>query len=903
MEEIKWHHMSSDDVLHTVGSTDTGLSIEMASKRLLVNGENSIPGIKAVSPVKVFISQFKNVIVWILIIAGMISLITGELIDALVIFIIILLNTGIGFVQELSAGRSIASLQKMSKSLCSVLRDGQIAAIPAEFIVVGDIVLLQEGNSVPADARIIEASSLRCLESSLTGESEAVEKTDEAIDDLEIPLADRRCMVYSGTAVMSGSARVVVVSAGMDTELGKIALLLDEENVKTNTPLEKRMNVVGRNIALYSVLAIVLLFILGLVRDEPIYFLVMMSISLAVAAVPEGLPAVVTLALSRGVIRMSRKNALVRNLPAVEVLGSTSVICTDKTGTLTEGKMIVRVLYVAGRQFAVSGAGDFVTGSIVYPGLESKEIEKNYVDEIASVLVGSNCSRQYTEDGSLKLIGDPTECALLVAGIKAGVSVSNNDSEFPVLKINPFDSTRRMSSSVRSSADGSCRIFVHGAPEVLIEKCTHIYTPDGVRLMTSEDRMVIMQENESIASLSLRVLASAKGSLPADYGGGKESSALNAEAVEKGLVFVGLSGMHDPPRHGVKDAVRVCSDAGITVVMITGDHPRTALAIARETGITDNSSLVISGTELDAISQEDFLGRVKDFLVYARVSAAHKLRIVKAWKSSGAVVAMTGDGINDAPAIRGADIGIAMGKGGTDVTRSVADMVITDDNFTTIVTAVREGRGIFENIRKTLLYLLAGNLSELLLIAVCFVIGLPLPLLPVQLLLVNLVTDGVPALCLATDSLDADLMNAVPIASSASMFSGNFYKKMFLAAFLTTAVCMAVFMYTLRTGSEETARTAVFAVLVFTELFRSFGARSRTKSILKIPFFTNKPLVLIVVLSLVFQLLTHRMDVFMQFFKTTFLPLKTGLVLMLIGTIPLIIMEIMKSLYFNRKKI
>jgi Ca2+-transporting ATPase len=615
----------------------------------------------------------------------------------------------------------------------------------------------------------------------------------------------------------------------------------------------------------------------------------MTSVSLAVAAVPEGLPAVVTVALSLGVLRMARRRALVRKLAAVETLGSTSVICTDKTGTLTVGEMTVRVLYVAGRSYEVTGEGYGPGGEVRLDGKKTNGAHAVPLRELATVLLGCNNAHLVEEAGVWKTVGDPTEGALLVAGTKAGGDRTLLEQTMPKVSEFPFDSDRKRSAVVRRKPGGKLRVFINGAPGALLERCTHLYTSTGIHPLTTHGRASLLAQTSEMATQALRVLASAYRDLddisPAE---------ATAETVERDLVFVGLTGMYDPPRPEAKEAIAKCRSAGIRVVMITGDHPNTAVAIARELGIAAGADAAITGAELDKISELELQRRVPAVAVYARVTAEHKLRIIRALKADGAVVAMTGDGVNDAPAIKGADIGIAMGRAGTEVTKQAADIIITDDNFATIVAAVEEGRGIYDNIRKTLQYLLAGNTGELLLMTSCVTLGLPVPLLPIHLLWINLVTDGLPALCLATDPIDPDVMKRRPRRRSETMTDRGFLRTMALTGVVTAGIAFAVYFYALKEGNTATARTSAFAVLVFAELFRSFGARSETKPVWRIALFTNFPLVLVVAVSFVLQLWSQHNATLGRFLKTSSLPLNDFFLLLAAGTLPLIVLELVK---------
>ena len=892
-----WHNRSAEEVLAHLGSSATGLSAQEAAQRLAADGPNELKEGKRISPLQIFLGQFKSLIIWILIAAGVISGVLGEVVDAIAILAIVVLNAVIGFYQEFKAEKSIAALKKMTAPQAKVRRDGQVTSIPASGIVAGDILALEAGDLVAADARLLEAASLKCIESALTGESEAVTKQPATLEQGDVPLGDRENMVFMGTSVAAGTGQAVVVATAMNTELGRIAGLIAEAGAEERTPLEKKLESFGRVLVWAALGIVALLFGLGLLRGTKPFELFMTSVSLAVAAVPEGLPAVVTVSLALGVLRMSRRRALVRKLPAVETLGSTTVICTDKTGTLTVGEMTVRALYVAGQSYEVTGEGYGPDGEVRFEGKKAEAQHAAPLLELATVLLGCNNAHLVQEDGTWKTIGDPTEGALLAAGRKAGGNQERIEKELPKHHEIPFDSDRKRSTVIRKMPDGKLRAFINGAPDVLLERCTNLYTSTGIRPMTDEDRQNILAQNTAMAQQALRVLGSAYRDLdnasPAD---------LTADAVEHDLVFVGLSGMYDPPRQEAKEAVAKCRAAGIRVVMITGDHPQTATAIAREIGIASDDDLAIAGVELDKMSDDELRKRAPKIAVYARVTAEHKLRIIRAWKANDAVVAMTGDGVNDAPAIKGADIGIAMGKSGTEVTKQAADMIVTDDNFASIVAAVEEGRGIYDNIRKTLQYLLAGNTGELLLMTICVIIGLPTPLLPIHLLWINLVTDGLPALCLATDPIDPDVMKRHPRRRSERITNRSFLRTMFFTGFLTAGVAFAVYFYVLKTGTTETARTSAFAVLVFAELLRSFGARSETKPVWRISLFTNVNLVIVVAISFGLQVWSQHNATLGRFLKTSYMPFTDCLLLLAVGAIPLLILEMVKVVRHARRQ-
>ena len=893
----QWHRLAADNVLTQVGSNVDGLSSVEAAKRLAANGPNELVVNKRAGPLRIFLSQFKSLIIWILVVAGVVSAVLGEGLDAIAIFAIVALNAAIGFHQEFNAEKSIAALKKLTAPNARVRRNGQTILVPAAGVVAGDILVLEAGDMIAADARLLETASLTCSESALTGESEVVTKQPPTMVADSIPLGDRENMVFMGTSVAAGTGRAVVVATAMKTELGRIASLISEAGGEEETPLQRRLDSVGRILVWASLGIVALLFGLGLLRGTKPMELFLTSISLAVAAVPEGLPAVVTVALSLGALRMARRRALVRKLSAVETLGSTTVICTDKTGTLTVGEMTARVLYVAGRSYDITGEGYGPAGEVRFEGKKAEAQHIAPLRELATVLLGCNHSSLVEKDGAWKTIGDPTEGALLTAGTKTGYNRQSLEQEFPKQREFPFDSDRKRSSVVRRSKDGKLRAFVNGAPGPLLERCTQVYTENGVFALTAEDREHILAQTSSMAQKGLRVLGSANREL-------KDVSpdGLTVDAVERDLVFVGLTGMYDPPRPEAKAAVAMCRTAGIRVVMITGDHPETAMAIAREIGVAEPDDGAITGVELDKLTDEALRKRALKVAVYARVTAEHKLRIVRALKANDAVVAMTGDGVNDAPAIKGADIGIAMGKSGTEVTKQAADMIITDDNFATIVAAVEEGRGIFDNIRKTLQYLLAGGTGELLLMAICVIIGLPTPLLPIHLLWINLVTDGLPALCLATDPIDTDVMKRRPRRRSESLTDRRFLRTMAFTGLLTGLVAFAVYFHVSQAGTLAQARSQAFAVLVFAELLRAFGARSETKPVWRIAHFSNLNLLGVVGLSIGIQFWSQHNATLGRFLKTSFLSFTDGFVLLAMGAIPLLVLELAKVIRLARAK-
>jgi Ca2+-transporting ATPase len=887
-EPVTWHALHRADVLTLLVSNRDGLSANEAARRLIAEGPNELREARPIRPVEIFFRQFTSLIVWILIVAGLVSGALGEWVDCLAILAIVVLNAAMGFHQEFSAERSIAALKKMTAPHAKVRREGRVASVPATEIVRGDIIELDAGDLVPADARLLEAASIKCSEAALTGESAPVTKRVTRLEAGTVPLGDRENMVFMGTSVATGTGRAVVVATGMDTEIGHIAHLIEEAG-EERTPLQVKLQNFGRVLVWASLGIVGLLFALGWWRGVKFFELFMTSVSLAVAAVPEGLPAVVTIALALGVKRMSRRRALVRRLPSVETLGSTNVICTDKTGTLTLGEMTVRALHVAGQDFTVTGEGYSPRGEVALDGKQPEARHLKPLQELATAMVACNNAHLVEESGQWTVLGDPTEGALLAAAAKLGVRQQDIEAAWPRLLENPFDSDRKRHSILRRLPDGHVRAWVNGAPDVLLARCTRLRSADGIHSLSEQDRREILKVNSTLARRGLRVLAAAELDLPAE-----PPSGTDPERLERDLVFLGLIGMHDPPRPEARQAVVRCREAGIRTVMITGDHPHTAVAVAEELDIAGQGDLVLSGVDMDATPDEKLKELAPRIAIYARVAAAHKLRIVRAWQAHGAVVAMTGDGVNDAPALKGADIGIAMGKTGTEVTKQASDMIITDDNFASIVAAVEQGRGIYDNIRKTLLYLLAGNTGELVLMAACVLAGLPVPLLPIHLLWINLVTDGLPALCLATDPIDPEVMKRRPRRKTERITDGAFLPRMLLAGLLDAGVALGVYLFALQHEAVELARTHAFTSLVFTELLRSFGARSE-QPIWKFTWLSNIHLVLVVLFSFALQILILQSALLQKVLKTTNVSWSECGYLLALGLIPLGVLELLKA--------
>ena len=866
-----------------------GLTADQAGRRLVKYGLNQLQEKKGINPVVIFFGQFKDLIVWILIGAALVSGFLREWVDALAIIAIVIVNAILGFIQEYRAEKSLAALKKLSSPNSKVIRDGRHEVIPSAELVPGDLVEIEAGDSVPADSRLVWASAnFGAQEASLTGESAPVMKTTLVLEKKDIPLADRLNMVYMGTSVASGKAKALIVDTGMRTELGKIAGMVQAIGHET-TPLQKKLEEFGKWIVYLCFVLVGMVFLLEWLRGGKIVDVFLTSVSLAVAAIPEGLPAVVTIALALGVHRMVKRHALIRKLPSVETLGCATVICSDKTGTLTKNKMTVQKVFAGGKLFDVTGIGYAPSGKFL---LDKKQIKAaDYPDLLNALRCGALCNgaRLVENTGVYRIIGDPTEGSLLAAAAKAGMIKEKSEEEFVFVDEIPFDSDRKKMTIVRNR--GGQRIaFVKGAPDMLLRDCVDIEGNGGVRRLTEADRADIHKINDELTGQAMRVLAVAYRVL--DNGQDKYDS-MN---TEKELVFSGLLAMIDPPREEVKEAMRECKSAGIKTVMITGDHKNTAIAIARALGFFNDDSLALSGEELDRLSDDELYNKVMSVAVYARVSPEHKLRVVRAWRKHGEVVAMTGDGVNDAPAVKEADIGVAMGITGTDVTKEVSDMVVTDDNFASIVAAVEEGRGIYDNIKKFIHYLLSCNAGEILVMFVASLIGFPAPLLPIQILWVNLVTDGLPALALGVDPVDSDIMKRLPRKSTEAVVTKERAVLMLAQGSFIAFCSLLAFAFVLYIEKESIvrARTAAFIVLSCSQLFHSFNCRSMSVSLFKLGVFTNKKLIWAVLISFILQMAAVYSPFLQKVFKTQAPGIFDWFLVLAISSFPLWAMEIWK---------
>ncbi len=892
-----WHAMPIDELAAELGSDPArGLSVAEAASRLEREGRNEIRKAERDSPLTIFARQFKNVVIWVLIGAAVVSVALGERLDGIAILTIVVLNAVLGFVQEYRAEQAVAALARMTAPRARVLREGQSQIVPAAEVARGDLLVLAEGDLVAADARLCESAMMRANEAPLTGESEPVGKTTGDYP-IETALADRRNLVFLGTSVVSGSGLALVVATGMATEVGHIATLIESAS-SGQTPLQRKLDTLGLRLLWACLAIVVVVFVLGLMRKAPLLELFLGAVSLAVAAIPEGLPAVVTIALALGVRKMVRRKALVRRLPAVETLGSVQVICTDKTGTLTVGEMTARQLVTAGAIFNLTGEGYSTQGAILADGTQADTARDSVLGDLLLAAAACNDAQIMVRDGKTSIAGDPTEAALLVAAAKGGVTREDVEAGMPRLAVVPFTSDRKRMTVIRRYRENPWA-FVKGAPELIIERCTKIRTATGEIEMSAVDRARMLEAAALMANDALRVLALAHRRLNIDL---PDAEAIGDGAlVESDLTLIGLAGLQDPPRAQAREAIGRCKLAGIKTVMITGDHRETAAAIGRELGIVERGGEVLTGSELDQVSDPQLAAMVERVCVYARVTAEHKLRIVRAWKARGKVVAMTGDGVNDAPALKEAAIGVAMGIAGTEVTKQAADIIITDDNFASIVAAVEEGRGIYDNVVKTLSYLMGGNAGELTVMLAAGLIGWPLPLLPIQLLWINLITDGLPALALATDPVEPDVLKRAPRDPQSEIIDRAFFGRLVFVGCLSAGVALTAFAWEFYThGNVANARNAAFSTLVIEELVRSFSARSNVRTIWEVGLFSNMRLFLVVAGSFLLQLAIYHFSMLEILFAAEPVPVTRLGSWILLGMIPTTVLEIGKVIARRR---
>ena len=871
----QFYNSTVKEVARELGTdVSKGLKKDEIESRIGKYGKNMLVQKKNRSFFSMFIAQFKSFMIILLIIAAIISGIMGEWLDTYIIMGILLLNAFIGAYQEFKAQKSLESLKKMSAPMAKVIRDGEEMVINVEDVVPGDVVELEVGDIVPADIRITESVNMSIQESSMTGESVPVEKSTEVLPDEEIPLGDRKNMAYSSGIVTFGHGKGIAVGTGMNTEIGKIAKMLGGES-DTQTPMQIRLEKLGKVIGIASVAICAIIFVIGILNDHNVISMLMVAVSLAVAAIPEGLPAISTIILSMGVRRMVKHNAIIRKLPSVETLGCTTVICSDKTGTLTKNQMTVV------EEFTPSGNLDrLITISVLC--CDAKVVKNS--------------------EGGVTRVGDPTEIALIDLGEKHGTVKSALDASCPRVGEVAFDSSRKRMSTINRMQDGSLQINTKGGLDEVLSVCDRIETAEGVRKITPEDIADLQARNQRMADSALRVLAMAY--RPAE----KVSS--DVDEVEKDLIFTGITGMIDPEREEVIGAIKECHDAGIRTIMITGDHKATALAIATKIGIHKEGDLAITGTELDKIDEETFDRTVDKYTVYARIAPEQKVKIVTAWQKKGEIVAMTGDGVNDAPALKQADIGVSMGITGTEVAKDASDMILSDDNFVTIVSAVSEGRRIYDNILKTVLFLLSTNLGEVLLLFVASILNMGIPLLPIHILWINLVSETFPALALSLDPAARDIMKKQPRGKGKQFMDKGMIWRISYQGVMMGAITLVAFiigknmgmeMYGNAGAAESLGQTMAFASLIAAKLVHAGNLHSNTESRFKFNPLENKPLIFAIGASLVFSLAVLLVPSFAEAFSFSSMGRDQWLTVAGLALVPLVVVELFKAFRWNGK--
>ncbi|KKG82331.1 ATPase [Methanosarcina mazei] len=878
-----YHDEAADAVLKTLDTSETGLSSGEAENRLEKYGKNELKEEEKTSAVKLFLSQFKSFLILILIVAALFSAFLGELVDALVILFTVFLAGVLGFVQEYRAEESIKLLKSLTSPEALVVRDGKEVKVPSSLLVPGDILILQAGDRIPADARLLEAQSLKIDESSLTGESVPVEKSIKILLP-ETPQPDRKNMAYTGTSVTYGRGKAVITATGMSTAFGKLAGLLGEIE-RERTPLQEKLDQFGRWLGAATLIVVAFVAVLGIFKGFDPFEMFLWGVALAVAAIPEALPAVVTVGLALGVRRMVKRHALVRKLPSVETLGSTNIICTDKTGTLTQNKMTVEKVYVNGTMLSVTGNGYEPVGDFFKEGQPvSEDIHLHKL-----LVTGALCNDAglVEEEGIGDIIGDPTEGALVVAAAKKGIW--RPDLELGHRRIGevPFSSERKMMTTLNTSEEG-VYAYSKGAPEVILDCCTKIFLGGQEKELTPEIRKEILNTVNEMANQTLRVMGFAYRQVPEN---------IVPEEAEKDMVFAGLMGMRDPPREEVKVAIATCTDAGIRTVMITGDHKTTAFAIAREIGIYREGDLVLKGTELDALGDKEFEDMVEKVSVYARVYPEHKLKVVNALKKKGYIVAMTGDGVNDAPALKAADMGIAMGITGTEVSKEASSMILTDDNFASIVSAVEEGRNILKNIKNFIAYGLTCHIGVVLIVLVGVLAWQILPVIAVQILWINLITDGLPPMALSLEAPDRGLMKQKPRKSTEGLVS----RRMLIASLglgaLIAVQSLGVLSWALEEGMPlPKIQTLIFTLVVISLMFNAFNWRSDRLSVFSLGIFTNRPLIYAILSTVLLQLAAIYVPVLQTAFRTVPLSLSDWGMIIPLASTTLIVMEVVKYL-------
>jgi len=849
-------------------NSSDGLPSSEVEKRREKYGLNRLAAEKKQSIIQRFIAQINDILIYILIVAAIISALVGEISDAVIIGIIIILNAIIGIIQESKAEKSLEALKSLSTPKALVKRDRELKEISSEDIVPGDIVIIDAGRYIPCDLRLIETANLKIEESSLTGESIPVDKdADLIIADVNTPLGDQKNMAFMSTLVSNGRGVGIAINTGMKTEIGKIASML-KENKNELTPLQKRLEQLGKILGIAAICICSIIFIIGFIQGRDLFELFLTSISLAVAAIPEGMPAIVTIVLALGVQRMIKENAIIRKLPAVETLGSVNIVCSDKTGTLTQNKMTVTKFYSNNSLYNIE--------------------QLDYLNPVHRLLLESIILCNDATSSENNTTGDPTEIALLNAGLRHNIFKEDLERNHKRIDEIPFDSDRKLMTTV-NTYDNKYYVLTKGAIDNLLRLCNTVYIDDEIVTLTEDRKNEIISSASLMSQDALRVLGSAFKILSSPH--------IEIDALEEDLTFIGLIGMIDPPRLEVKDSIALCKKAGISTVMITGDHKDTAFAIAKALDITSNKDEIISGSELDSMSQEELNNIISSIRVFARVSPEHKVKIVKSFKAKGNIVSMTGDGVNDAPSLKIADIGVAMGITGTDVAKGASDMILTDDNFSTIISAIEEGRNIYRNIKKSILFLLSCNMGEIIAIFISILIGWSSPLRPIHILWINLVTDSLPALALGVDPKDTSVMNDKPRNPKESIFHGVLWNLTFNGLLIGTLTLIAFYIGMISySNSLLHAQTMAFMVMSISELVHSLNVRSTEKSIFKLGFFSNKLLLGSIFIGILLQTMILFTPVLRNIFSVYKLNLYDWSWIIGLSLVPLIVNELIKLL-------